>query len=106
MIANLCLVANYCAGRSASFGQDTIEIKGRADQTQMGQGLREISQRFTAMTDLLRIESHVVSIAEHLLEHQARFLDPARSSQRCDQPEAAHAKGAFPSGDAVHGIVV
>ena len=75
---------------SASPCQDTVKIVSRADQARMGESLGKNSQRFAAVTDLLRKESPRVRIAEHLLEHQANFLDAARAGQRFDQPEAAN----------------
>jgi hypothetical protein len=42
-----------------------VEIEGGADQREMGEGLRKVSERFTAAAGFLSIEAHMIGIAQH-----------------------------------------
>ncbi len=52
ILHQIALVPSSCS--SAEFA---IQIKGGADETQVGEGLREISQGFSSRTGLLCVES-------------------------------------------------
>src|SRR5258708_20886867 len=58
----------------------------------MGKRLGEVPQGFTGRPDLLRIQSHVVRVGQHLLQYQASLLQTACTRQGLDQPEATDAK--------------
>ena len=62
--------------------------------------LREISQRLTGASCHLGVESEVIRISKHLLEHQSRLIRPGWVSPPCpgqglNQPERAHVERAF-----------
>src|SRR5262249_4714153 len=80
--------------------QIPVEIVRRADQRQMRQRLRKISERRAAPADLFRKQSQVVRVSEHLLKQEASLLKPLRiplagARQRFHQPERAHAECAL-----------
>ena len=72
-----------------------VQVKGGTDQSQMGERLGEIAERFTTGPRLLRVETEMIGITEHLLEEQpsvvqARRVGAAGARQGLDQPEGAH----------------
>src|SRR6266550_4336864 len=76
------------------------QVERRADQGEMGESLREVSQGLAAMPGLFRIEADMVGEAEHPLENQSGLLEPrpvvaACPGQRLDQPKRADVEGAF-----------
>ena len=71
----------------------------------MGKGLREVAQGLAGVPDLLGVEAEVVGVAEHLLEHQARFVHTPGARQRLDEPERAQAERAFFAREAVGGLL-
>src|SRR6266851_1064715 len=72
--------------------QRSIHIVTGTDEQEMGKRLGEVPQGFTGRPDLLRIQSHVVRVGQHLLQYQASLLQTACTCQRLDQPEATDAK--------------
>src|SRR5690349_21273944 len=83
--------------------QRTIEVERRADQREVGEGLRIIAEGFTGVSGLLGVEAEVIGEAEHAFEQQAGLIElavigAARTGQRLDQPEGAHVEGAFATG--------
>ncbi len=57
--------------------QRPVEVECGADKGQVGERLRKVSQRFTARACLLRIESQVIGVAEHLFEQESCLLQPS-----------------------------
>src|SRR5580658_1928719 len=55
----------------ASAVQRTVEVDRRADQGQVRERLREVSQRLPRRADLLGVEPEVVGVGQHLLEDHA-----------------------------------
>src|SRR5262245_49390663 len=54
--------------------KSSIQVVRGADQRQMRECLREISQRLAAGAGLLSIQSHMVRVTEHPFEDQPRFI--------------------------------
>ena len=72
----------------------------------MRKSLRKVPQPFPAGPRLLRIKPQVVGVAQHLLKHQPRLIQPARvappgARQRLHQPEGAHIESAFMPGQPI-----
>ena len=61
---------------SSPGSQRAVQIERSADQCEVREGLREVSQGLATMTGLFRIEAKMVGKAEHPLENQSRFLEP------------------------------
>lgn len=57
----------------ASF-DSAVEVESGADEREMGERLRIVSQVLSAGSQLLGIEAKVVSVAQHLLEQEPRLL--------------------------------
>src|SRR3569832_814244 len=79
----------------AFLSERAVEVEGGADQSQVGEGLRKVSERFADRSGLFGIESEVVGIPEHLLEDQPGAVEllavePAGAGHRLHQPEGAH----------------
>jgi len=55
---------------SATSFQCPVEVECRTDQRQVGKCLEEIAKGLATRTGLFRIESQVIAIGEHLLEHE------------------------------------
>jgi hypothetical protein len=77
-----------------SVPEHTVKIVCSADQSQMGESLREVTERLAAGAGLLRIKAEMIGVAEHALVHEPRVNQPitislARARQRFDQPESA-----------------
>ena len=82
--------------------QCTIQIKRRADQCKLGEGLRKVAQRFAASPNLLGIEPQMIGVSQHPFKQQPGFrqlraIDAPRSGQRFHQPKRTHGKGALSS---------
>ena len=58
--------------------QCPIQIEGRADQGQMGEGLRKVAQGLAAVAGLLGVQPEVIGVTEHLLENQPGLVQPRR----------------------------
>ncbi len=85
-------------------GDAPIQIEGGADQGQMTKSLGRVAELLSADGDLLGEDAEVVGEGEHVLEHVDRLLEvlgvvEAGPGQRLDQPEGAHAEGAFAAAD-------
>src|ERR1700721_4392942 len=52
--------------------QIAVKIKCRADQRQVSQRLREITERLALVPDLLAVKAQMVGVSRHLLKQQAR----------------------------------
>src|SRR3954447_26089496 len=64
------------AGPSAA--QRPVQVERGADEGQVGERLGEVPQRLPAGARLLRVESQVIGVAEHLLEQEPRILQATR----------------------------
>ena len=60
--------------RLALLSERAVEVESGADEGQVREGLGEVSQRLAAGTDLLRVETEVVGVTEHLLEDKPSFF--------------------------------
>src|SRR5918995_6402158 len=72
-----------------------VEIVSGADESKVGEGLREIAEQLPRRPDLLGEEPEVVAVGEHLLEGDARLVEPTRARERLDVPEGADRERAF-----------
>src|SRR4051812_22987583 len=72
-----------------------IEVDGGVDQGEMREGLGEVAQLFAGCADLLCEQSEVVGVRQHLLEGEARVLQPARAREGVDVPEGAQREGSL-----------
>ena len=63
---------NQCWSSAGS--QRAVQVERRADQGEMGESLREVSQGLAAMPGLFRIEADMVG--KHPLENQSRLFEP------------------------------
>src|SRR5215208_4878713 len=97
----LCVVGSLESMRLAALSERTVEVEGGADEGQVGEGLGEVAQRLAAGSDFLGVEPEVVRVAQHLLEDQPGFFEPASSRQGLDEPERAQAERAFLSHKAI-----
>lgn len=78
----------------------TIQIERRTNQRQMAKSLRRIPQLLATPRNLLREHAQMITEIEHVLEdvdrsHQVLLVVDAGARARLDQPERAHAEGAF-----------
>src|SRR5882724_8403775 len=90
----------------SGFSERAVEIVGCADKREMGEGLREVAERFAARADLFCVQAEMVRIAEHALEKKARFVEPraihsARAGECFHQPGGAHAESTFAAFEAI-----
>src|SRR5215203_2438896 len=91
--------------RLALPSERTVEVEGGADEGKVREGLGEVAQSFATRPDLLGVEAEVVSVAEHLLEDEPGFIEPARAGERLDEPERAQAERAFRPHEAVRRLL-
>jgi hypothetical protein len=70
--------------------QPSIQLERRADERHVGKSLREIAQMLAGGTELLRVESYMIGISQHLFEKESRFLDVAAPRQAFDKTERTH----------------
>src|SRR5688572_25264022 len=68
---------------------------GRADQSQMREGLWKVTEMFAFGAKFLRVKSNVVGVAQHLFENKTSHWSIARASKAFRVPEGAHAEGSF-----------
>ena len=68
------VVGTLANTRLALLSERAVEVEGSADEGQVREGLGEVSQRLAAGSDLLRIETEVIGVAEHLLEDKPSFF--------------------------------
>src|SRR6476620_2796771 len=83
-----------------------VEIDGRADEGEMGEGLWEVAAGLPRHRGLLGEQAQVTGVAEHALEHEPGLVEagrvvPARARERFDQPEAADVERALVARQAV-----
>ena len=52
----------------------TIQAVSGADEGEVREGLREISQRLPARADLLGVEPEVIGVSQHFFEDQPGFV--------------------------------
>src|SRR5262249_20795317 len=74
--------------------QRKVQIVCSADQSQMGESLREVTERLAAGAGSLVLKAEMMGVAEHARVHGPRVNQPitislARARQRYDQPEGA-----------------
>ena len=69
----------WAAATSPAGSERPVEVERRADQGKVREGLGEVAQCLAAGPDLLRVESQVVGVAEHLLEDESGLRDPSRA---------------------------
>ena len=70
------VVGTLANTRLALLSERAVEVEGGADEGQVREGLGEVSQRLAAGSDLLRIETKMVGVAEYLLEEEAGLFEP------------------------------
>src|SRR5829696_2737647 len=97
----VCVAGSHANTRLAAPSESAVEVEGSADEGQMGEGLREVSQRLAAGSDLLGVETEVVGVAQHLLEDKPSFFQPSCAGERLHEPECAQAERAFLPHEAV-----
>src|SRR5262249_60490259 len=73
----------------------------------MREGLREVPEPLAAGTALLSVETEVVRVTEHLLEHEPGLLEPGGvgapgAGEGLDQPERADVERALLAAEPVH----
>src|ERR1700752_2618394 len=66
-----------------------VQVEGRADEREVREGLREVSQELARPPDLLGVEPEVIRVREHLFEGEARLVQPPRARECLDVPERA-----------------
>src|SRR6266851_9322666 len=86
--------------------QRSIQIKGRADEREMGERLWKIAERLAAAAGLLGVKSQVIGVAEHVFEKESRVFQSSRigapgPGQRFHQPERTHIERPFSAGKSV-----
>src|SRR5215217_1441928 len=59
----VCVVGTLANTRLAALSESTVEVEGGADEGQVREGLGEVSQRLAAGSDLLGVETEVISVA-------------------------------------------
>src|SRR5437879_1054568 len=87
--------------RSGAASQPTVQIVCRADQAQMSECLREVSERFSGRSDFFCVKTDVICVGEHLFENQSSFIEASGTSEDLHCPERADAERALGSGQAV-----
>lgn len=83
----------------------TIQIKRRTNQRKMTKRLGRIPQLLATATDLLREHTQVIRETEHVLKdvdcaREILGVVDAGAGHGFDEPEGAHAEGAFAAADA------
>src|SRR6476661_1422939 len=76
-------------------GEGPIKVVSRADQRQMGERLRKISEMLTAWTEFLRIKAEVIGVANRLFEKEARLLKITGAGEAFHKPERTHIECPF-----------
>ena len=59
----VCVAGSHASTRLAALSESTVEVEGGADEGQVREGLGEVSQRLAAGSDLLGVETEVISVA-------------------------------------------
>ena len=83
-----------------------VEIEGSADQSQVGERLREIAKRFAGWAGLFRVDAEMIRITQHLFEEEPGVVKscgvgPAGPSQSLDEPERAHVESSLSARQAI-----
>jgi len=61
-----------------------VQIVGGPDQRQEREGLREIAEELCPRAQLLTLQSHVIRIANHLVEEEPRLVEIAHARETLD----------------------
>src|SRR4051812_43767977 len=72
-----------------------IQIVSRADQGKMRECLRKVPKLFPVGSQLLRVKTHVVRIAQSFLKIQSGLFHIARAGKTFDIPERTHGKSSL-----------
>ena len=67
-----------------------VEGPGGADEGDVGQGLREITEVFAARAELLGVEAEVVGIAEGFFKDETGLLQIVTAGEALDIPKGTH----------------
>src|ERR1700722_17319071 len=97
MPCSRCATSCYSSPRGLATRERAVQISRSADQRQMRQGLRIISEVLSAPSQLLRIQPDVVGIAQHLLKNQPRLIQLSGACEALDEPERTGREGALGS---------
>ena len=88
-----------CLAGAAGFVRRVVQAfvqgDGSVDQRQVGECLREVADLFAGGGDLFGVQADVVRVGQHLLEGQARVVEPARPRKGVDIQECAERERSF-----------
>ena len=62
-----------------------------------------VAQSFTDRTNLLGIETYMITVGQHFLKHQASIIQAARASKALSKPETSGVKGTLGTAQAIIG---
>jgi hypothetical protein len=79
----------------ASSGQAPVQVIGCTNESNMGEGLGEVSQVFATQAEFLSVQAKMIGVPERLLEKEAGFVQVTGPSQALHVPKRAHGKRAF-----------
>src|SRR6187402_1869802 len=99
----ICFISTLCVFLRPlrMFAAETpVKLECGANQSQMRERLRKVSERLPADGDLFRIKPNVIRVGQHFFEHEPAFIHAARASERLCIPERARAEAAFLAGKA------
>src|SRR5678815_3721572 len=87
--------------------ESAIQVECGADQREMSERLRKISQRLTTGAGLFTIQAEVTAVSQHAFENQSGllqlpFIRATRARHRFYQPERAHVESSFIPFQSVH----
>src|SRR4051794_2322560 len=74
-----------------------VQVDRRADEREMAERLREVTDLLPRRPDLLGVKTKVVGVGQHLLESQSRVVQATGARQRVDVPERADRERPFRS---------
>src|SRR5258708_35994934 len=83
--------------------QHLVYVIASSDQREVSKCLWIVAQSFTEGTNLLGIETYVVTVGQHFLKHQASIIQAARTSKALSQPETSGVKGTLGTAQAIIG---
>ena len=86
-----------------------VEVESRADEGQVGEGLREVAKRFSAMSRFFGIKTEMVGVPQHLFKDEPGLIKPRGigspgPGQRLDEPKRAEIESPFIAVEAVRGF--
>src|SRR5258705_13721511 len=95
--------------KDSTCAERAIEVEGGADQSKVGERLREVAQGLAAVAGLFAVQTEVIRVAEHLLKEQPRVVEPGRvrapgAGECFDQPERAHVERSLAGREPVCGV--